>query len=188
MDKIPFPPEGTDLKNAKLVRVAGMITSVKKLTTKEEKKAYATFKIEDLYGNLECVMFPKTYKLLGDILLEKNVVVVKGKLLNNKGFVKIAVEEIYSVEEAKKKYLPFSGTLYVQVSEVALDDELSEKIINIISKYPGKSKVYLNVKDYQTGDYSIETGYTVKCSDECIKELDGLLGEGAAALQYSDEI
>jgi len=188
LDKIPVPPEGTDLKNAKLVRVAGMITSVKKLTTKEEKKAYATFKIEDLYGNLECVMFPKTYKLLGDILLEKNVVVVKGKLLNNKGFVKIAVEEIYSVEEAKKKYLPFSGTLYVQVSEVALDDELSEKIINIISKYPGKSKVYLNVKDYQTGDYSIETGYTVKCSDECIKELDGLLGEGAAALQYSDEI
>jgi len=188
LDKIPVPPEGTDLKNAKLVRVAGMITSVKKLTTKEEKKAYATFKIEDLYGNLECVMFPKTYKILGDILLEKNVVVVKGKLLNNKGFVKIAVEEIYSVEEAKKKYLPFSGTLYVQVSEVALDDELSEKIINIISKYPGKSKVYLNVKDYQTGDYSIETGYTVKCSDECIKELDGLLGEGAAALQYSDEI
>ncbi|MGE4384354.1 MAG: DNA polymerase III subunit alpha [Endomicrobiaceae bacterium] len=188
LDKIPVPPEGTDLKNAKLVRVAGMITSVKKLTTKEEKKAYATFKVEDLYGNIECVMFPKIYKQLGDHLLEKNVVVVKGKLLNNKGFVKIAVEELYSVDEAKKKYLPFSGTLYVQVSEVALDDELSEKIIGIISKYPGKSKVYLNVKDYQTGDYSIETGYTVKCSDECIKALDGLLGEGSAALQYSDEI
>lgn len=188
LDKIPVPPEGTDFKTAKLIRVAGMIASVKQLTTKEEKKAYATFKIEDLYGNIECVLFPKTYKILADSIKEKNVVVVKGKLLNNKGFVKIAVEEIYSIEESKKKYLPFLGTLYVQISEVALDDELSEKIINIISKYPGKSKVYLNVKDYQTGDYSIETEYTVKCSDECIKELDGLLGEGAATLQYSDKI
>jgi len=188
LDKIPVPPEGTDFKTAKLIRVAGMIASVKQLTTKEEKKAYATFKIEDLYGNIECVLFPKTYKILGDSLKEKNVVVVKGKLLNNKGFVKIAVEEIYSIEESKKKYLPFLATLYVQISEVALDDELSGKIINIISKYPGKSKVYLNVKDYQNGDYSIETEYTVKCSDECIKELDGLLGESAATLQYSDEI
>lgn len=188
LDKIPAPAEETDLKTAKIIRIAGMIASVKKLATKEEKKPYAVFKVEDLHGSIECVMFPKTYLQLGKNLQEKEIVVVKGKLLNNKGFIKIAVEEIYSVEEAKKKFPPFLGSLHLKISEVSLDDDLSEKIINIISKYPGSSKVYLDVKDYQTGDYSIETEYKVKYSDDCIKELDKLLGEGSSTLQYSQDL
>jgi len=125
---------------------------------------------------------------MSKLLQEKAIVVVKGKLLGGKGKGKLAVEEIYSIEEAKKKFPPFLGSLHLQVSQVALDDELSDKIIEIIMKHPGQSKVYLDVKDYQNGDYTIETEYSVKYDDSCIDELEKLIGEGNAVLQYKDKI
>ena len=78
------------------------------------------------------------------------------------------------------------GSLRIQVSAVALDDAMSDKILKTIEKYPGKSKVYLEIKDYKTEDYTIETEYTVKYSDECIKDLETLLGPGTVTLQYRD--
>jgi uncharacterized hydantoinase/oxoprolinase family protein len=119
-------------------------------------------------------------------LQEKLIVVVKGKVLFDKGKPKLSIEEFYSMEEAKKKFPPFLGSLRIQVSAVALDDEMSDKILKTIEKYPGKSKVYLELKDYKTEDYTIETEYTVKYTDECIKELENLLGPGTVTLQYRD--
>ena len=188
MDKVPVPPENTSFDTAKIIRVAGMMTDVKHLVTKEEKKTYGSFKLEDMSGNLDCMLFHKTYEKMSKLLQEKAIVVVKGKLLGGKGKGKLAVEEIYSIEEAKKKFPPFLGSLHLQVSQVALDDELSDKIIEIIMKHPGQSKVYLDVKDYQNGDYTIETEYSVKYDDSCIDELEELIGEGNAVLQYKDKI
>lgn len=187
MDKVPTPAENTDFNTAKIIRVAGMLTFVKHLTVKDDKtKTYATFRVEDMYGYLECIMFHKTYEKYIKKLQEKAIVVVKGKLLNGKGKPKLAVEEFYLMDEAKEKFQPFLGSLRIQVSAVALDDDLSEKIIKIIAKYPGKSKVYLEVKDYKTDDYTIETEYKVKYTDECIKDLEKILGEGTVTLQYRD--
>ncbi len=188
MDKVPIPPENTSFDTAKIIRVAGMMTDIKHLTTKEEKKTYGSFKLEDMYGNLECMLFHKTYEKLLKLLQEKSIVVVKGKLLGGKGKGKLAVEEIYSIEEAKKKFPPFLGSLHLQVSQVALDDELSDKIISIIMKHPGQSKVYLDIKDYQNGDYVVETEYGIKYDDLCVNEFEKLLGTGNAILQYSDKI
>ncbi len=185
-DKIPMPPENNSLAAAKIIRLAGMIMSVRMLVTKEEKKKFASFMLADLYADIECVMFPKTFEKLGNYIQEKKVVVLKGKLLNKQGKRQIVVEEIYSVDEAKKKYPPNLGTLHIHVSEISLDDEMSEKIIDVLKKYPGKSKVFLDVKDYQNGDYLIQTDYLVKYSDDCLKELENLLGEQSTSLQYGE--
>lgn len=186
MDKVPTPPEDTNFTNAKIIRVAGMLSGVKHLISKEKKEEYSSFKIEDMYGYLECIAFHKVHIKIKEKLKEKTIVVVKGKLLNGKGKPKLAVEELFSIEEAKQKFPPFLGSLRIQVSVVALDDDLSDKIIKIISKYPGKSKVYLDIKDYKDDDYTIETEYTVKYSDACINDLESLLGPGTTSLQYKD--
>jgi len=187
LDTVPVPPENTNFDNAKIIRVAGMITSLKHLVSKSDKtKTYATFRVEDMYGYLNCIMFHNVYKNISDKLQEKMIVVVKGKVLFDNGKPKLSVEEFYSMEEAKKKFPPFLGSLRIQVPAVALDDDMSDKILKIIAKYPGKSKVYLELKDYKTEDYTIETEYTVKYTEECVKELESLLGEGTVTLQYRD--
>ena len=139
-----------------------------------------------MYGYLDCIVFHKLYEKIREKLQEKLIVVVKGKVLHDKGKPKLSIEEFYSMEEAKQKFPPFLGSLRIQVSAVALDDDMSDKILKIIAKYPGKSKVYLEIKDYKTEDYTIETEYTVKYTDECIHELEILLGPGTVTLQYRD--
>ena len=139
-----------------------------------------------MYGYLDCIVFHKLYEKISAKLQEKMIVVVKGKVLFDKGKPKLSIEEFYSMEEAKQKFPPFLGSLRIQVSAVALDDAMSDKILKTIEKYPGKSKVYLEIKDYKTEDYTIETEYTVKYSDECIKDLETLLGPGTVTLQYRD--
>ncbi|MCR4663225.1 MAG: DNA polymerase III subunit alpha [Endomicrobiaceae bacterium] len=189
LDTVPVPPENTNFDTAKIIRVAGMLTNIKHLTAKSDKtKTYATFRVEDMYGYLDCIVFHKLYEKekMMEKLQEKMIVVVKGKVLHDKGKPKLSIEEFYSMEEAKKKFPPFLGSLRIQVSAVALDDDMSDKILKIIAKYPGKSKVYLEIKDYKTEDYTIETEYTVQYTDECIKELEKLLGEGTVTLQYRD--
>ena len=187
LDKVPTPPEDTDFSTAKIIRVAGMLTFIKHLVSKKDKtKTYGTFRIEDMYGYLDCIVFHKLYEQIREKLQEKAIVVLKGKVLNDKGHPKLSVEEFYSIEEAKKKFPPFLGSLRIQVSAVSLDDELSNKIIEILKKYPGKSKVLLDITKYNLDDYTIETEYTVKYTDKCIKELENLLGEGTTTLQYAD--
>ena len=187
LDTVPVPPENTTFETAKIIRIAGMITSVKHLTAKSDKtKTYATFRVEDMYGYVDCIVFHKLYEKISEKLQEKMIVVVKGKVLHDKGKPKLSIEEFYSMEEAKQKFPPFLGSLRIQVSAVVLDDEMSDKILKIIAKYPGKSKVYLEIKDYKTEDYTVETEYTVKYTDECIQELEKLLGPGTVTLQYRD--
>ena len=187
LDKVPTPPEDTDFSTAKIIRIAGMLTSVKHLVSKKDKtKTYGTFRVEDMYGYIECIVFNKLYEKIKEKLQEKAIVVIKGKVLYDKGHPKISVEEFYSMEEAKKKFPPFFGSLRIQISSVSLDDELSNKIIEILKKYPGKSKVLLDITKYNADDYTIETEYTVQYSDDCIKELEDLLGQGTTTLQYID--
>ena len=187
LDTVPVPPEGTTFETAKIIRVAGMLTSLKHLVSKNDKtKTYATFRVEDMYGYLNCIMFHNVYKNISDKLQEKMIVVVKGKVLFDNNKPKLSIEEFYSMEEAKKKFPPFLGSLRIQVSAVVLDDNMSDKILKIIAKYPGKSKVYLEIKDYKTEDYTVETEYTVKYTNECINELENLLGPGTVTLQYRD--
>ena len=187
LDKVPTPPEDTDFSTAKIIRVAGMLTFIKHLVSKKDKtKTYGTFRIEDMYVYLDCIVIHKLYEQIREKLQEKAIVVLKGKVLNDKGHPKLSVEEFYSMEEAKKKFPPFLGSLRIQVSAVSLDDELSNKIIEILKKYPGKSKVLLDITKYNLDDYTIETEYTVKYTDKCIKELENLLGEGTTTLQYAD--
>ncbi|WP_413854551.1 OB-fold nucleic acid binding domain-containing protein, partial [Candidatus Ruminimicrobium bovinum] len=183
-DKIPVPSENTDLKTAKIIRLAGMITSIKNLVSKVDKKQFASFILSDLYDNIDCVIFPKTYKEFKDYLVEKNIVVAKGKLISKKGKCQLVISEICSLDEAKQKFTPNMGTLHIKISETALDDNLSDKIIEVLKKYPGKSKVYLDIENFKNNNYLIETDYCVKYSDECLKELEKLVGKDSINLKY----
>lgn len=61
------------------VTMAGMIAGKKNLVTKNNKMM-AFVDLEDLYGEVEVVVFPNVYERCREAIEEDNVVVVKGKL------------------------------------------------------------------------------------------------------------
>jgi len=70
---------GQKIKDGRNVIMAGLITEKKQLITKKGAPM-GFFTLEDLYGTLEIVVFPKTYEIDRANIEPDNVVVVKGKL------------------------------------------------------------------------------------------------------------
>ena len=70
--KFPF-------KDGQNVKFAGIINSIKKKYTKNNK-LMAFVSLEDLYGSLEVIVFENAYQTSANSLLEENVVLVEGRL------------------------------------------------------------------------------------------------------------
>ncbi|MDR1122840.1 MAG: DNA polymerase III subunit alpha, partial [Endomicrobium sp.] len=104
LDKLPEVKESVDFKTAKIIRVAGMIVSIKKFISKVKKEPYARIKIEDLYGRVDAVLFPKVFEKFEAYLTQNNVIVAKGQLMGTQGQPEIIVEDIITIDEAKKKF------------------------------------------------------------------------------------
>src|SRR5688572_25713352 len=75
------------------VRVAGLITVVRPYTTKTNKPmGFVT--MEDVQGNIELVLFPKTWQKTHDLLKVGQIVIVEGKADTGSTPPKILVDEI----------------------------------------------------------------------------------------------
>lgn len=69
----------TDIEAGQSVKMGGMIAAYKK--TQTQKGAFMAFvTIEDLYGTIECVCFPKVYDKIKNFLAEDRVVTLSGKI------------------------------------------------------------------------------------------------------------
>lgn len=67
--------EGTPLK------IGGLVSSVKKIVTKKSNQEMAFIAVEDSAGvSIECVVFPKTYEEIKQVLIRDAIVIVEGKL------------------------------------------------------------------------------------------------------------
>ena len=88
-----FSAQLPEANHEEKVRVAGLITVVRPYTTKTGKPmGFVT--IEDIQGNIELVLFPKTWEKFRDILSIGQIVIVEGKVDNGNPPPKILVDEI----------------------------------------------------------------------------------------------
>jgi DNA polymerase-3 subunit alpha len=186
LDRLPKPKENVTFKTAQIVRVAGMISSIKKLISKK-KESYAKFKMEDLHGSVDAIIFPKNFEQFSSYLTPNNVVVVKGGLMGSQGQPEIIVEDIISLEEAKKKLPPNSGEVHIKFSTTRYNDILNEELTKIFKHYKGKSKVFIDLEDLLHGNFSIETGFLVEYSDKFINDVEDSIGvKDSVELHYSN--
>src|SRR5687767_1127262 len=75
------------------VRVAGLVTAVRPYTTKTNKPmGFVT--MEDVQGNIELVLFPKTWQKTHELLKVGQIIIVEGKADTGSSPPKILVDEI----------------------------------------------------------------------------------------------
>ncbi|MDR0800506.1 MAG: DNA polymerase III subunit alpha [Endomicrobium sp.] len=187
LDRLPQPKENADYKTAQIVRVAGMITSVKKLTSKTRKEQYARFNIEDMYGSIDVVLFPKNFDKFDRYLTVSNVVVVKGGLTGAQGQSEIIAEDVMTIDEAKEKFQPNCGEIHIKLSTARYNDALGEDLKKIFDMHRGEAKVYLNLEDSLAGNFSIETEYLSDYSDNFINDVETAIGsKDSVELHYTN--
>ncbi len=94
-----------EYKDGQIVKYAGIITSIKKKYTKNNKiMAFVT--IEDLYGGAEAVVFENCYMQANDKLMEENIVLITGRLsIREEEMPSIVVQTIENLTEKRERKL-----------------------------------------------------------------------------------
>ncbi len=99
--KTSFKEELTDLEiqrlDNKYVTMAGIITGKSEIMTKS-RTLMSFASLEDMYGTIEMVIFPETYRKYRNLIEEDNVVLVKGKLQVDENDVKLLTSEFIDIE------------------------------------------------------------------------------------------
>lgn len=127
------------LLDGQRVKYAGIITSIKKKYTKNNK-IMAFVSIEDLYGVVEVIAFENTVLSSAKSLIEENIVAVDGRLsVREDGDTTIIANDIKNLGEEQPKALTFD------ISN--LSDIRKDMLRSAIKYFSGdKNNMYVKVK------------------------------------------
>ncbi len=183
----------------KPVKFLGIITSVKKKVTKRDD-IMAFCGIEDLYGNMEMIVFPKPFALFSDMLSVGNIILVDGRISVKDEEIKLLAEKISipskddidyknenkssaenssiqpkKTESAKKKKIG----VFLRVENE--NPMLYKKIVNLISIFEGKMPVYIYRTDIKKYEF-LGMDLLTTVNKPMIDELKTLLGDENVAV------
>lgn len=123
--------------------LGGVINSHKTIFTKKgDKMAFAEF--EDLAGNVELIVFSRTFKECGELLGSGEPLIVKGKVDKTENGVKILVEGLESLT-AKLRQTTRSIHLTIPVQD--FNPSKVDRAIALLEEYHGESSVYFHIQN-----------------------------------------
>lgn len=163
-----------DMTDGKRVKVGGIVTYRKnKITKSNSLMAFIT--IEDLYGPMELLVFPKVLKDYNDLLELEDMVIVEGNLsVREDDDVKIIAEKVTSLKEMSNR----SPKLYLRLTQQQLETDM-DNIKMILEDYYGDSRVYIYVENKNAekkSAFSLGKDCEVSVSDELLNKLSEYLG------------
>ncbi len=168
----------------KKVKFLGVINSVKKKVTKRDD-IMAFCDMEDLFGELELIVFPKVLVQCNDYLVLNKVVLVEGRLSVKDDEIKLLAESISEAPKSvdnvgKPESVPKAHTSkgkkgvflrLKQGNEARVDD-----IRNLLSIFEGNSLVYVYYESTKQYEF-MGREFTVSINEPLIKELRYILGD-----------
>lgn len=148
------------------VTIAGIITSVKKKYTKNNKiMAFVT--LEDLYGTVEIIVFEPTYMKSQDVLVEENIITVKGRLsIRDDDETKIVAQDIRNFGETK------TNTLVLNITE--LSEEQKTKLRGAIKFFNGEQN---NVRVMVQIGEELKSSGAIYLTDKILKIFEEIVGK-----------
>ena len=148
------------------VKIAGLITSVKKKYTKNNK-IMAFVIIEDLYGSAEIIIFEPTYLKCQDLLVEENIVMIDGRLsIREDDNTKIVAREIKNFGENRPNMLVLDIT--------SLSEEQKDRLRGAIKYFNGEQNnisVMIKIND------DLKPCGAIYLTDEILKIFQEIVGK-----------
>lgn len=164
----------------------GIISEIKKTYTRKDNKEMAILTIEDLFGTIDVMAFPKIYAKVKDQLEIDKIVKIVGKVNKRDGEnTVIILEKIEPIEgETNSETNSEINTLQKPVEKIVekklylrfdcTNNELQNEVLKILSNYIGNTKVIIRCN--KTNNlYQIPT--CVNVSNALLFELYEQIGE-----------
>ncbi|MDY0360142.1 MAG: DNA polymerase III subunit alpha [Desulforegulaceae bacterium] len=130
-----------ELNDGDIAIVGGIVNKTKVIYTKKnDKMAFLT--IEDFKDFLEVVVFSDLYAKVSDYFFEDSVLMIAGQVQKNEKGLSLIAKEIYPADIAEEM---LSGCIYITLESVFHTPEDILKLQDILRKYPGTKKVFIEV-------------------------------------------
>ncbi|WP_129596579.1 OB-fold nucleic acid binding domain-containing protein [Anaerophilus nitritogenes] len=161
------------IKDGGFIRIAGLIIHRKnKITKNNNMMSFIT--LEDLFGSIEILVFPKIFDQYMNFLQEDQMVIIEGK---------ITLKEDEEPKIIANKILPLTKNaytndmkLYLKISKEKDEKEVFQKIKKILGRWRGMVPVYIYIEK-ENKKLKADTSLWIHIQDELIEELKKILGE-----------
>ncbi len=160
----------------KKVTMGGIITSVKIKATKNNT-LMAFIMLDDMYGSIEVLVFPKVYEKYNRLVQEDSFVLIKGRLsIREEDTPKLLAEDIKQLQKSDE----IKGTkLYLRIQSDRYSMTMPG-VKRILAFYKGDTPVYLCVEDIKNSNKTVSIASRslwVKIDQNMLKKLYGILGK-----------
>lgn len=140
------------------IRIIGIVDEVKLIKDKK-KRTMAFVSCEDLHDKFEVVLFSNEYIKYGDLINEKDIIYVIGKLSSkireNQDRLSIVADQIILEENWQKD---ISGNISFEIDETQYSEkDLNHFVEEQILTHPGNFRVVFNVRTKLFGTLRIES-------------------------------
>lgn len=159
----------TSVKEGDKVRFGGIVTETERIMTKSG--SYMGFVVvEDLYGSVECTIFPKAYPELKEVATLDSLIEVVGRVHIKDNVASINVEKIYPMETDKPAAQISSDEEMLGLILTDDSQDVTDKILDILESYPGKMTVII-----AKSDGKFRAPYKVRKCQALIEELKNVV-------------
>ena len=154
--------------------IGGMITGITVKTTRNNK-VMAFITIEDLYGSVEVIIFPKDYEKYRYVLTEDNKIFVRGRVsLVEEEDSKIICETITEFEKIPSE-------LWIRFENKNNYEEKSTELFSIIDSSDGNDKIVIYLKE-EKQKRIMPPSYNVNANSIMLNNLQNVFGEDNVAI------
>lgn len=138
--------------------IGGMIADITVKTTRNgDNMAFLT--IEDLYGTVEVVCFPRDYSRYKDKMIKDEKVLIKGNASISETEGKLLLSELYTFAEVRQDIDAEKKELWVRFPDMKTYGEQEVDFLRILSEHKGRTEVYVMIPP---SEEEAEQGRTAK--------------------------
>ncbi|WLD12190.1 DNA polymerase III subunit alpha [Planctellipticum variicoloris] len=179
--------ELVELDDGSEVVLGGMISAIKKATTKKPSRnghsKYVNFDFEDPSGVVRCIMWPEDFARLGEKVEQDAVRFLKGKVDKRSREPNVVVDSMWTLEEVERD---FTRQVAIKFQKGVHDTRVVNRVRDILNKHPGRTEVVLFVDTAEDAQPSARIRFIaqkpleqkVSCTRELRTELSDALGDG----------
>ncbi|MDZ7369765.1 MAG: DNA polymerase III subunit alpha [candidate division KSB1 bacterium] len=163
-----------ELKDQTTIRICGMLGDLKThLDRKNQTMAF--FKIEDLSGAAECVVFAEVFEKSRAAIADGRMAVVSGKVsVKEGGEAKIIAQEVLTLEDARPR---FTRSLMLNLELEQLSEDMLREMRSLLSLYQGDVPLFLKLVTPQNGNYLLKAkNLRVRADLDLLERLRQMVG------------
>ena len=159
--------------------LCGLVEQINvKMTRNNEAMAFVT--LEDLFGQIEVVVFPKVYDG-ARMLLEKNRgIIVSGRASISEEEGKLLASEIRSFDSVKTQIEDEGKELWILIPNMNEFRSVRDQLQNLLREHPGGSQVFVQLKEEKKG---VPLRCRVHADDSLMRQLQLEYGTGSVLVR-----